>query len=113
MIYSGHMPYCEQNRTMKWGLAALIPLLVFTGFGCSKKTVETSQTDCQKAQYPFACVLDKAMAAKDPSLCIEAGNDRIMTCISGYEEVTGIKINCAELKNPAVAAACVQAHKTK
>jgi len=105
MIYSGHM---------KPGLVILLSFLAMMGFGCAKKAaIIASPANCQKAEYPFACVLDKAMAAKDPSLCVEAGDEKIANCINGYQEVTGLKINCAELKNPATAAACERMHKTK
>lgn len=104
MIYFGHM---------KRGLVILIPLLALVGFGCARTATNDVTSECQKAQYPFACVLDKAMAAKDPSICAQIEREKVMICVAGYEEIIGSKVACEDLKNPVSISDCKLARPIK
>ncbi|MFA6447179.1 MAG: hypothetical protein WCW31_02875 [Patescibacteria group bacterium] len=98
---------------MKRGLVILIPLLALLGFGCAKKVANDAKSGCEKAQYPFACVLDKAMAAKDVSICTQVEREKVMTCVEGYEEIIGSKVACEDLKNPVSISDCKLVRPTK
>lgn len=104
MIYSIHM---------KQGLAIALIFLSMAGLGCSKKSTESPLADCQNSQFHFACVLDKAMAAKDPSICAQVEQEKAMTCVAGYEEIIGSEVACEDLKNSILISDCKLERGTK
>jgi len=53
--------------------------------------------NCEQAQFPFACYLDKAMAANDPDLCLKAGLGKQRNCLEAYAEIKGAPVDCAKL----------------
>lgn len=55
--------------------------------------------DCATAQVPFACYLDKAMAAKDPNLCLNAGAAKKLDCLEAYKEILGVEVDCAVIQD--------------
>jgi hypothetical protein len=79
--------------------------------GCGKGSENSpkvnSNSDCANAEYPFACFLDKATAAKDPNLCDAVGSKRI-TCITAYEELLEVEVPCDSLQEPSFAQECSQ-----
>lgn len=64
---------------------------------------------CANAQYPFACYLDKAMAAGDPSLCRNAGFGKVGDCLRAYSEILEIDVKCSEFQDPTFEVECLKA----
>lgn len=60
---------------------------------------KTAEDKCAKAEFPFACYLDRAMAAGDPNLCAAALDKRI-NCLKAYAEIQEADIDCAKLQDP-------------
>ena len=65
--------------------------------------------DCATAQFPFACYLDKAMAAKDPGLCMAAGRGKRSNCLQSYAEIMNAEIDCGQISDPEFSAECSMA----
>lgn len=63
--------------------------------------------DCATAQVPFACYLDKAMAAKDPGLCMNAGAAKRLDCLEAYKEIMGVKVDCAVIQDADFQRECI------
>lgn len=66
------------------------------GFGLNGKA---SATSCETAQFPFACYLDKAMAAKDINLCNDVGLAKRVDCLKAYAEILGVNLDCNLIKD--------------
>jgi hypothetical protein len=90
---------------MKYFLPFFI-IAVFFAAGCNKTDMESRlSANCSEAEYPFACYLDKALAAKDPNLCNQGAIPRI-TCLTAYEEIMENPIACNELADPLFGQEC-------
>lgn len=61
---------------------------------------EVVKMDCATAQVPFACYLDKAMAAQDPNLCLNAGSAKRLDCLEAYKEILAVEVACTQIQNP-------------
>ncbi len=70
---------------------------------------EVVKMDCATAQVPFACYLDKAMAAKDPNLCLSAGAAKKMDCLEAYKEILGVEVDCAVIQDADFQRECMMA----
>lgn len=55
--------------------------------------------NCEEAQFPFACYLDKAMAADNPGLCQAAGREKRTNCLTAFAEIMGKEVDCAKLED--------------
>ncbi len=92
------------------GIILLFGILFF-GAGCGKNASDNFEVDmnadCNKADYPFACFLDKSTAARDPNLCNDLGSKRI-TCISAYEELLEEEVACDTLTDQTFQMECEQ-----
>lgn len=77
--------------------------LLFWAFGQSNEQPvglkQVVKMDCATAQVPFACYLDKAMAAKDPNLCLDAGAAKKLDCLEAYKEILGVEVDCANIQD--------------
>lgn len=80
------------------------------GFGL--KASKASSASCETAQYPFACYLDKAMAAKDPNLCNTAGPAKRIDCLNAYAEILGVALDCNLIKDIDFKTSCQAAGAT-
>ncbi len=90
---------------MKYFLPFFI-IAVFFAAGCNKTDMEPRlSANCSEAEYPFACYLDKALAAKDPNLCNQNDIPRI-TCLTAYEEIMADPVICANLADPLFGREC-------
>jgi len=98
-------------------MIALALAISLTGWGCKRQASPAQQQSaksapaiekCQKANQPFACILDAAMAADDPTLCVYAGEAKRMNCLNGYMEITGAPVACEVIQDPKFNAECTQ-----
>lgn len=84
------------------GLVIVIVLGAFIywkfGYPGSPKFGAKAGDECAKAKYPFACRLDKAMAAQDLNLCAVAGSERV-NCLKAYAEIQEIELDCSKLQD--------------
>ncbi|MFZ6015778.1 MAG: hypothetical protein ACOYUZ_05520 [Patescibacteria group bacterium] len=79
-------------------------LLIIIGGGCFGKTEKTTiisdKSNCETSEFRFACYLDRAMSAGDPSLCVDLGIDKRLNCLASYAEIMEAEIDCRSLKDP-------------
>ena len=95
---------------MKYFLPIFI-IAVFLAAGCNKADVEPGlSANCSEAEYPFACYLDKALAAKDANLCNQSVIPRI-TCLTAYEEIMETAVSCQDLIDPIFGQECEEYKK--
>ncbi|MDF1497042.1 MAG: hypothetical protein P1P90_03195 [Patescibacteria group bacterium] len=96
---------------MKYIGITILFCVLFVGAGCGKSAnkdfVPDINADCETAEYPFACYLDKATGKKDPNLCNNAGSKRI-TCISAYEELLETEVSCDTIQDQSFQTECQQ-----
>lgn len=71
---------------------------------------KTAEDKCAKADFPFACFLDRAMAAGDPNLCASAADKRI-SCLQSYAEIQEVDIDCSKLQDDQFRQECQTAIK--
>jgi hypothetical protein len=69
-------------------------------------------SDCKDANNVFACILDRAMDAKDPSVCATAGEEKRMNCVRAYVEITGAPVECRVFMDPKFRAECEKAYSS-
>lgn len=77
----------------------------------TKSSGQPKQDSCAHVKFPFACYLDKAMAADDFGLCYEAGIDKRVNCLESYAEIKGTPIDCNKLTDPKFQLECQAAFK--
>jgi len=94
---------------------------VLAGWGCKHQATPVSDKNvdagsvagqCEKAEQPFACVLDQAMAARDPNICAAAGEVKRVTCLEAYAEILSEPVACAAVKDPKFKFDCLQAQSS-
>jgi len=102
----------------KMSIITSVLTLVLFGWGC-KQAANTPQQEaakglpgvekCQNAAQPFACIVDAAMAANDPTLCIGAGEDKRINCLEAYQEITGVPVLCDVIQDLKFKSECTKA----
>lgn len=113
MCYNGHMP-----KKYYWflGLAIVVigvgVALFYWNYGYKAKpglkgkAGKTGPVSCETAQYPFACYLDKAMAAKDINLCNDVGPAQRVDCLNAYAEILNVALECNSIKDISFKTSC-------
>jgi hypothetical protein len=71
---------------------------------------KVAEDKCVKAQYPFACFLDRAMSASDPNLCA-AAQDKRVNCLKAYAEIQETEIDCTKIQEMDFRQECQTAFK--
>lgn len=95
---------------MLLGLIGLVFWVVSQpGTGQPTSLKEVVKMDCSTAQVPFACYLDKAMAAKNPNLCLDAGAAKKLDCLEAYKEILGAEVDCAVIQDADLQRECMMA----
>ena len=110
------------------GKASILGLALFVclGAGCGSQGGQRGLTppeasagksdiplsDCKGASNVFACILDRAMNEKDPSLCASAGDDKRMNCVRAYVEITGAPVECKVFTDPKFRAECEKVYSS-
>ena len=99
----------------KASIITCVLTLALFGWGCNKAINTTQQQavksvpgveKCQNSAQPFACIVDASMAANDPTLCIAAGEEKRVNCLSAYEEITGAPVPCEIISDAKFKAEC-------
>jgi len=110
------------NKKLFWvlGLAILLTMgfIIYWKFewpGASRGTKSVPSKNlaenCEQAQFPFACYLDKAMAADDPALCQAAGMGKRANCLTAFAEIMGKEVDCSKLGDTGFRMECVAAFR--
>ncbi|MDD5725991.1 MAG: hypothetical protein PHC53_01075 [Patescibacteria group bacterium] len=80
--------------------------------GLKEKAGKAGSASCETAQYPFACYLDKAMAAKDLNLCNDVGMAKRVDCLNAYAEILNVALDCNSIKDIDFKNSCLAAVAT-
>lgn len=84
------------------GVVVIIVLgaVIYWKFGSTdgQNLVTKAKDECPQAKYPFACYLDKAMAANDLNLCAAAGAERV-NCLKAFVEIQEVELDCSKLQD--------------
>ena len=95
------------------GLAIVVigvgAVLAYWNYGYKAKSGlkgKAGPVSCETAQYPFACYLDKAMAAKDINLCNDVGPAQRVDCLNAYAEILNVALDCNLIKDISFKTSC-------